>query len=266
MSTIIEDDRNELSGDAGVSPALVLVIADDQAVRQRLSRLLRDISRDIPLRVALSTSDEASNEARRLHAELVIIDGRPEDMDAAALWRDLASLDHAPLLICVGLVEDPLATAPDLRIAARMNRPVRREDLAAVLRAAMDEPGSTGPAPARFVSVAERGRVLHVPIEEVVYLKAELKYVTVRTRDREYLTDASLLNLDASFPGVFMRIHRNALVARSAVRGIERAPASGADQEAVRQVVLDGVPERLPVSRRQWSAVKAEIDGRGYSR
>ena len=36
----------------------------------------------------------------------------------------------------------------------------------------------------RFLSVTERSRVVLVPIDEIVYLKAELKYITIRTADR----------------------------------------------------------------------------------
>ena len=242
--------------------ASVLVIADDPAARQRLHRQLRDITRDVPLRTALSASDEALEEARRLGVDVVVVDGRPEETDGPTLWRALASLHPAPVFVFIGFVDNPQTIVPELRVAARLNRPVRRDVLADVLRDAAG--GQAAPAvqsAARFVSVAERGRVLHVPIEDVVYLKAELKYVTVRTREREYLTDASLLMLDAAFPGVFLRIHRNALIARHAIVGIERVAGGSADHEAVRQVVLDGVPERLPVSRLQWAAVKAVIEG-----
>ena len=54
-----------------------------------------------------------------------------------------------------------------------------------------------------------------------------------------------------------MRIHRNCLVAKDAIRGFERSGA--ADEEAHWQVVLDGLVERLPVSRRQWPTVRESI-------
>src|SRR2546426_766270 len=57
--------------------------------------------------------------------------------------------------------------------------------------------------------------------------------------------------------GPFVRIHRNCLVARTAIRGFERT--GGGEEEAHWQVVLDGMVERLPVSRRQWPAVRELI-------
>ena len=61
-----------------------------------------------------------------------------------------------------------------------------------------------------FLSVV----VVRLPVTDVVYLKAELKYVTVRTSSRSYIHDASLTELEELYPGRFLRIHRNALVAR----------------------------------------------------
>lgn len=112
--------------------------------------------------------------------------------------------------------------------------------------------------PRRHFAVHERGRLMLVPVEQVVYLKAELKYVTVRTRQREYLIEDSLVSIEAEFPERFVRVHRNALVARASIAGFERMPASpeAGVAEAHWQVVLRDVPDRLPVSRRQWSVLR----------
>jgi two-component system response regulator AlgR len=110
------------------------------------------------------------------------------------------------------------------------------------------------PNPRRYFSVAERGRVTLVPVADAVFLKAELKYVTIRTREREFLIEDSLSQIEKEFAGTFVRIHRNCLVACASIRGVERA--SEADAEAGWCVILDGCSEKLPVSRRQWPALK----------
>jgi two-component system response regulator AlgR len=83
--------------------------------------------------------------------------------------------------------------------------------------------------------------------------------VTIRTPEREYLTEESLTSLEAEFAEAFVRIHRNALVARAAIEGFQRVrPADeGESSEGHWEVLLRGVAERLPISRRQWSTVKA---------
>jgi len=92
-----------------------------------------------------------------------------------------------------------------------------------------------------------------VPVRDIVFLRAEQKYVTLRTREREHLLEEALVALEKEFAERFVRIHRNCLVARAAIRGFER---SGEAEESGWQVVLDGLAERLPVSRRQWPMLK----------
>src|SRR5574337_853811 len=111
----------------------------------------------------------------------------------------------------------------------------------------------------RFLSVTERSRVVLVPLDDIVYLKAELKYITIRTTQREYLLEESLTKLEAEFGSRFVRVHRNCLVAREAIRGFERHVSPEGD--AHWEVLLRGVTEALPVSRRQQYIVR-EI-GRG---
>jgi hypothetical protein len=64
------------------------------------------------------------------------------------------------------------------------------------------------------LSCHERGRLLLIPVAEVLYLKADLKYVTARTREREYLLDESLTHLETEFAARFIRLHRSVLVAK----------------------------------------------------
>ena len=97
-----------------------------------------------------------------------------------------------------------------------------------------------------------------VPVREIVYLRAGQKYVTVRTREREHLVEESLVSLEREFAARFVRVHRNCLVARDAIRGFERLPAAEGE-DAHWQAVLAGVAEKLPVSRRQWSVVRGLV-------
>jgi two-component system response regulator AlgR len=105
--------------------------------------------------------------------------------------------------------------------------------------------------------IQERGRAERVPLAQVLYLKAELKYITVRTAGRSHLLEGSLAELEARYASRFIRIHRNALVARRAVRALEKHhdPEEG-EGWAVR---LDGVDEALFVSRRQLGSVRALV-------
>ena len=113
--------------------------------------------------------------------------------------------------------------------------------------------------PDEAVIIQERGRTLRLPLAQVLYFKAELKYITVRTAEKSYLLEGALSELEEKHSHQFMRIHRNALIARRAIRALEkhRDPEEG-EGWAVR---LDGVQELLFVSRRQVAAVREVISG-----
>jgi len=103
--------------------------------------------------------------------------------------------------------------------------------------------------------------VLRLPLHEVLYLKAELKYVTLRTSNRSYVLDEALSELEQRVGDRFIRVHRNALVAKRAVRALERRVIAGGDEEggeswAVRVAPID---EWLVVSRRQATAVREAL-------
>jgi two-component system response regulator AlgR len=93
-----------------------------------------------------------------------------------------------------------------------------------------------------------------VPLDEVIYLKAELKYITIRTAQREFLLEESLTKLENEFGTRFVRVHRNCLVSRDHIRGFERRVND--DGDAHWEVLLAGVQETLPVSRRQQFVVR----------
>ena len=105
--------------------------------------------------------------------------------------------------------------------------------------------------------IQDRGRTERLPLAQVLYFKAEQKYVTVRTAARSYILDASLNELEARHAPHFLRIHRNALVAQRAVRALEKHydPEEG-EGWAVR---LQGLGELLAVSRRQVATVREAL-------
>ena len=125
------------------------------------------------------------------------------------------------------------------------------------LRPVMADRISHLPASARrFLSVTERSRVVLVPVDDIVYLKAELKYITIRTPQREYLLEESLTRLEQEFGTRFVRVHRNCLVARDYIRGFERRVNDDGELVNGYFSLLDGVNESLPVSRRQQFVVR----------
>lgn len=248
------------------APLRVLIVDDEAPARARLRDLLGDIATTQPSRVVglAANGIEALRLLEREPADVVLADIRMPVMDGVELARHVLRLERPPAVIFTTAYDQYAIQAFELAATDYLLKPVRAqrlaESLARVRRqlpAADELLAGLAPGPRRHFSVNERGRILLVPVADVLYLRAELKYVTARTVEGEFLLDESLVQLEQEFSARFVRVHRNCLVARAAVTGVERAGEQ--DGEARWDIVLAGLPERLPISRRQWPLVKQAL-------
>lgn len=246
-----------------MTPLRVLVIDDESPARARMRELLDDCQAETPNVVV----GEAANGLEGLEvlssteADVALVDIHMPGMSGIEFARHMQLLATPPAIVFITAHDQYAVKAFELNAVDYLLKPVRAGRVAAALRKAAGGARVTrevldrvDPHPRRFLSVSERGRVTLVPLADVLYLKAELKYLTVRTRQREYLIEESLAHLEEEFAGLFVRVHRNCLVARRSIRGFERI--AGDESEAGWAVLLDGCDEKLPVSRRQWAQVK----------
>jgi two-component system response regulator AlgR len=244
-------------------PLRVLIVDDEAPARRRLRELLDDCAGALPLAIVgeAASGREAMDILHAVTADLVLSDIHMPEMDGLELARHLLKLPQPPVVIFTTAFHEHALQAFDVNAVDYLMKPVRVQRLLAALQkvprlkpisvAKLDElPASAR----RFLSVTERSRVVLVPIDEIVYLKAELKYITIRTAQREFLLEESLTRLEEEFRARFIRVHRNCLVAKDAIRGFERCV--GDEGDAHWEVVLNGVNETLPVSRRQQYVVR----------
>ena len=245
------------------TPLRLLIVDDEAPARRRLRELLDDCASAFPLVVVgeAASGREALTLLGTTPADLVLSDIHMPDMDGIEMARHLLKLAQPPVLIFTTAYHEHAIAAFEVHAIDYLVKPVRVQRLLAALQKVPrlkpipDTKLERLPAAARrFLSVTERSRVVLVPIEEVIYLKAELKYITIRTAEREYLLEESLTKLEDEFGQRFVRVHRNCLVARDAIRGFERHLS--AEGDAHWEVLLRGVPEALPVSRRQQFIVR----------
>ncbi|MEO7726615.1 MAG: LytTR family DNA-binding domain-containing protein [Burkholderiales bacterium] len=245
-------------------PALRVLIVDDEApARNRLRDLLADCALKMPLELA----GEAANGRQALdmlpacEADVVLLDIRMPEIDGIEVAQHIQKLDDPPAVIFTTAYDAYALKAFEVHAIDYLLKPIRLGRLSEALARArsvaplrLDVLREMKPDARSHLSVNERGRIHLIPIGEIVFLKAELKYVTVRTAAREFLLEESLSRLEQEFSARFVRIHRNCLVAKEAIRGFERA--TDPDGEGHWVVVLNGVAEKLDVSRRQQHIVR----------
>lgn len=238
-----------------------LIVDDEALARARLRTLLGDCREP-----AASVEGEAANASqaiellRRQRFDVALLDINMPGASGLTLAQALRTLPQAPALVFVTAHAEHAVQAFDLEATDYLTKPVRLERLQQALQKVerqLRTRQTPDANPGEALLIQDRGRTERVPLAEVLYLKAELKYITVRTATKTYILDGALSELEEKYPAQFMRVHRNALVARRAVRALEKHddPEEG-EGWAVR---LQGLDELLSVSRRQLAAVREAI-------
>lgn len=242
----------------------VLVVDDEALARSRLCSLLADCGQPGAHVVGEAANAVQAIEFLQHHAvDAVLLDIHMPGLDGLGLAQKMQSMPNPVAVVFVTAYAEHALQAFELDAVDYLTKPVRLERLQAALqkieRVNKSGQGLEADLPEDYLLIQDRGRTERVPVAEVLYLKAELKYITVRTAQHSYIFEGSLADLEARYASRFIRIHRNALVARHKVRALEkhRDPDEG-DGWAVR---LDGVDEALFVSRRQLAGVRALLSG-----
>ena len=239
---------------------LNILIADDETpARNRLRDLLADIE-NVTVVAEAKNGKEAIDLALQTKPDLMLLDIRMPLMDGIEAAQHAQKLEPAPHIIFTTAFDAYAIKAFDLNAIDYLLKPIRLERLQAAINKAQalkpKQIEALKPLQKNrsHLSIHERGRVLLVPIETIIYLRAELKYITVRTVEREYLIEESLTNLEAEFAEQFIRLHRNCLVAPLFITGYEKRKNENDEQQWV--AILNGVPETIAISRRQQHLVR----------
>jgi len=255
-------------------PLTVLLVDDESLARMRLRTLLQDCT---------DPASEVIGEAGDADAAMALLQGRACDLvlldiglpglDGMQLAAALRTQAAPPSVVFVTAHAEHALRAFELDAVDYLTKPVSRERLRSALQRVAQRrrtrPAASGDD-ARVLVVHDRGRVLRLPLADVLYLKAELKYVTLRTAAHSYVLDDPLSELEQRLGDGFLRVHRNALVARSAVRALQRRRGDGSSSDEGHAehwaVQLMPTGEWLPVSRRQLAAVRealTQLDAKG---
>jgi two-component system response regulator AlgR len=237
----------------------VLVVDDEALARSRLRTLLGDCTTPVAEVVGeAANAEQALALLQTQNVDVVLLDIHMPGMDGVHLAQVLRTQTPPPAVVFVTAHAEHALQAFEVEAVDYLTKPVRLERLQQALqKVERHAHANSAPEPdlaEESLVIHDRGRTERVPLSGVLYLKSELKYITVRTATHSYILDGALGELEQRHASVFIRIHRNALVARRALRALEKHfdPEEG-EGWAVRLHGLDGL---LMVSRRQLAAVR----------
>ncbi|OGV76510.1 MAG: DNA-binding response regulator [Methylotenera sp. RIFCSPLOWO2_02_FULL_45_14] len=243
----------------------ILIVDDETPARTRLRELLADIG-NVNVVADAKNGKEALNlanqtQSTQVQVDIVLLDIRMPEMDGIEVARHLQKMPEPPAIIFTTAFDSYAMQAFDIHAVDYLLKPIRFERLQTALQKARALLPSQIEAltplnPQRtHLSITERSRILLIPIADIIYLRAELKYITVRTAEREYLIEESLTHLEQEFSNIFIRLHRNCLVASAYILGYEKRHQ---DEHGEKQwvVLLKNIPDTVTVSRRQQHLIR----------
>jgi two-component system response regulator AlgR len=239
-----------------------VIIADDELpARARLRRMLADIP-DCEVVGEAGHGREVLQLCEELSPDIVLLDIRMPDMDGIETARHLAAIESGPAVVFTTAYDSYAIDAFDAQAIGYLLKPVRQERLTRAQDHAMSSTGAQIESltrddqdlPARTNLCARRNNGLRlIPVDGIMFLRADQKYVTVSHLNGEDLIDEPLKDLAQEFVDHFIRTHRNTLISLKFLERLEKTP------EGHYEVWLRGCAEPLPVSRRHISAVKAGL-------
>ena len=228
----------------------ILIIDDEAPARDRLRRLLDSLIEFHVIGEAVNGED-ALRAIAALRPDILLLDIAMPGMDGMTLARTVQSSGLQPAIIFCTAYQSQALEAFEAEAVDYLVKPVRIERLTQALDKARRYLGDRDTdAPEDFLRSTVGSKVMLTPIKRVICLLAEDKYTTVIHEKGETVVGDSLADLENRFPELFFRIHRNALISRRHLRGLERSNQGHA------VAILIGTDHTPEVSRRNVAALR----------
>lgn len=243
----------------------VLVVDDEELARKRIHSLLDEHS-DYTICAEAENGAEALMMVERHQPDLILLDISMPVMDGLEVAKHLSSIPNPPAVIFTTAYGEYALEAFSTKATGYLMKPIRQEQLLKSLEQAkslnrvqrtemLDDNQDTGPE-RKHICARMRGNLELIPIEDVYYFQADQKYVTVRHKKGEVIIEESLKSLENDLSQRFIRIHRNALVAKSRITGLAKTPIGRV------KVTIDQIEDELEVSRRHVAEIRRFVRNR----
>jgi two-component system response regulator AlgR len=236
----------------------LLVVDDEPLAQQRLKQLLSEI--DFVDGITLANNGmQAVAICQNEKPDVVLMDIRMPGMDGLEAAQHISQLQDPPAIIFTTAYDEYALDAFNVSAVDYLLKPVRESHL----KDALEKARCLNQAQISAVKSQHEGRtnitakisgnIKLIPVKDIIYFQAELKYVTVKYLNGETIIEDTLKELQSEFSTSFVRIHRNAIVAKKFIQGVHR------DNQGHSYVVLGDNEKQLEISRRHLSDVKKLI-------
>ena len=244
----------------------IIIVDDEPLARSRLLAMITELDAGEVVGEADNGTD-ALRLVEQVSPDIVLLDIRMPGMDGIEVARHLAATLRPPAVIFTTAYDSHALAAIEANAVDYLLKPIRKPRLHAALERATTltraqlvgleavEPEAGANRARTHISATLHGNLQLLPLGEIRFFRAEHKYVTARHPDGQLIIEDTLSSLEEEFQDRFVRVHRNALVAKAHVRGIER------DARGHQFVRLDGIEDLVEVSRRLVPLIRRLLKG-----
>jgi two-component system, LytTR family, response regulator len=204
------------------------VVADDEVLaRQKLRQLLREIP-EIEVVGESATAAETIDLVRATKPDLLFLDVRMPDMDGFDIVGALSNAgDHClPCIIFTTAYDRYALRAFEINAVDYLLKPFTQDRFRAATERALEHirskkqnphslspKGSNGKNYTTRIVFKSKGRIIFMPVSEILWIGAEENYVRICTQSETHLLRETMAHLEEKLdPAVFLRVHRSSIV------------------------------------------------------
>jgi two-component system LytT family response regulator len=213
-----------------------IVIDDEPAARRLMKNLLQEHSSVVQVIAEAGNGREAIQKIEELSPDLIFLDIQMPDLTG---FEVLEKLSCKPTIIFTTAYEQYAIKAFEsfsidyllkpikeerlnqsiekLKVLGRFNNSIDIASLQEVIKQFQAPPKTTA------LTIKSGDRIILLRFENITYLEADDKYVSVFTSDgQKYLTDQSLSTLTEKLPSQFYRIQKSYIINKDKVKEMHR--------------------------------------------
>jgi two-component system LytT family response regulator len=223
------------------SKVIRTILADDEVLaRHKLRELLRD-EPEVEIAGEASTAAETIDLVRATAPDLLFLDIRMPGMDGFDIVGKLAGCEGVsmPRIIFTTAYDGYALRAFDIHALDYLLKPFAAQRFRAAVQRAREQlelagrngngngkghGWNEGPHSTRMV-FKSRGRILFLPVSEIRWIGAEENYIRISTGTETHLLRETMARIEERLdPGMFLRVHRSAIVNLQYVKEVRTSP------------------------------------------
>jgi len=213
---------------------LRVLIADDEPLAAERLQLLLARAEGAQLVGTASDGDSAINLTEALHPDVLLLDIAMPGLDGIAVARALAAQTPSPAVVFVTAFDQFAVAAFEVEAVDYLMKPVEPNRLQRALDRAHTylQQRSAQPATGKASQWLEEfwasdlSGLVRIAARDVDRVSAERDYMRLHVGRRSWLIHHSMAALEEGLdPGLFVRLHRSAIVRKDFIAGFTRNPS-----------------------------------------